>query len=206
LVQSLAHPGGNVTVISQNSEAHIAKQLELLHQIASSAARIGFIYSTWQPNHVLDLQLSTNAARELGVELVPAPVSSTNASDFSALDQAINAAMAETVQAFQVLPPLGDLEGYKRVAARLTDLRLASVGGEKRFAEVGGLAAYGYDQPAMLRRAGYFVDRILKGTSPAELPVEFPTVWDVAINRTTAKAIGVTIPPEVALQVTEWVT
>jgi putative ABC transport system substrate-binding protein len=64
---------------------------------------------------------------------------------------------------------------------------------------------YGADVAAIYRRAGYFVDRILKGISPAELPVEFPTVFDVAINQSTAAAIGVTIPPEVALQVTEWV-
>jgi putative ABC transport system substrate-binding protein len=74
-----------------------------------------------------------------------------------------------------------------------------------RYAEVGGLAAYGADRAALVRLAGYFLDRILKGASPADLPVEFPTVWDVAINRSTAEAIGVTIPPEVALQVTEWV-
>jgi putative ABC transport system substrate-binding protein len=79
------------------------------------------------------------------------------------------------------------------------------VASDYRYAEVGGLAAYGADIAALVRRAGYFVDRILKGISPADLPVEFPTVWDVAINRSTAAAIGITIPPEVALQVTEWV-
>jgi putative ABC transport system substrate-binding protein len=73
------------------------------------------------------------------------------------------------------------------------------------FPKVGGLAAYGANLAALNRRAGYLLDRILKGASPADLPVEYPTVFDVAINRSTAAAIGVTIPPDVALQVTEWV-
>jgi putative ABC transport system substrate-binding protein len=84
-------------------------------------------------------------------------------------------------------------------------LRVASVGIDELFTEVGGLAVYGANLDAALRRAGYFVDRILKGASPADLPVEFPTVFDLAVNRSTVAAIGVTIPPEVALQVTEWV-
>jgi putative ABC transport system substrate-binding protein len=205
LVQSLSRPGGNVTVISQDSPDVNGKRLELLHQIVPSAARIGLIYVTWNPPQITGLPQVIDAARQIGLEVVPSPVSSTDASDLSVLDQAIDAAMGDNAQAFYVWPPLGGRGGWSRIAARLKDFHLPSVGGNSEFSEVGGLSVYGANVAAINRRAGYFVDRILKGTSPADLPVEFPTVFDVAINRSTAAAIGFTIPPEVSLQVTEWV-
>jgi putative ABC transport system substrate-binding protein len=205
LVSSLSHPGGNVTVISQDAPDTAAKRLELLQQIVPAPARIADLYSTWNPTQLTDLQNLRDAARVLGVELIPAAVSSTNSSDLTPLDHALDAAIADGAQAFVLEPPLGQHEGYKRIAARLKDLHLASIASQSDLPQVGGLAAYGANVPALYRRAGYFVDRVLKGTSPADLPVEFPTVWDVVINRSTAEAIGVTIPPEVALQVTEWV-
>jgi putative ABC transport system substrate-binding protein len=205
LVQSLAHPGGNVTVISQNSPDTNGKRLELLRQIVPSTIRIGVLYSTWNQAEVVALPSLVDAARVLGVEIVPAPVSSPNARDLSSLDQAVNVAIANNAQAFYVSPPAAGVYGYSHIATRLKDLELASVAGDTQFAEVGGLMTYGADVAAIYRRAGYFVDRILKGISPADLPFEFPTVFDIAINQSTAAAIGVTIPPEVALQVTEWV-
>jgi putative ABC transport system substrate-binding protein len=205
LVQSLSRPGTNVTVISQDSPDTNAKRLQLLHQLVPSATRIANLYSTWNPSQLTDLQHLMDAARQIGVVLVPAAVSSTNTLDLSPVDHAMEAAIAENAQAFVLEPPLGQHEGYKRIATRLKDRQLASIASQSDFSEVGGLAAYGANVPALYRRAGYFVDRILKGASPADLPVEFPTVWDVAINRSTAEIIGVTIPPEVALQVTQWV-
>jgi putative ABC transport system substrate-binding protein len=205
LVQSLSRPGGNVTVISQNSPDTGGKRLELLHQIVPSATRIGVIYLTWDENAVVNLQQVIDAAPSLGVVVVPAPVSSTDSSDLSALDQAIDAANGDNAQAFYTFATMAGLQGYSRIADHLKVFHLAGVGVDNRFAEAGGLATYGANLVAMHRRAGYFVDRILKGASPADLPVELPTVWDVAINRSTTDAIGVSIPPEVAVQVTEWV-
>jgi putative ABC transport system substrate-binding protein len=186
LVQSLSRPGGNVTVISQNAPDTNGKQLELLHQIVPSATRIEVLYRTWQPSELTGLQYLTDAARVLGVLPIPAGLLRTNETDLPALDQAIAAAIGDDAQAFFVFP-LAGLGGYSRIAARLKDLHLASVATDARFPEVGGLAAYGANVAATFRRAGHFVDRILKGASPADLPVEFPTVWDVAINRSTSR-------------------
>jgi putative ABC transport system substrate-binding protein len=158
---------------------------------------------TYNRSEAAGLQQSIDAARSLGVVLAPVGVSSTNANDLTSLDQAIDA--ASDAEAFVVNAPLGGEDGFSRIAARPKDFHLASIGAENQFAKLGGLAAYGANSVATHRRAGYFVDRILKGARPAELPVEVPTVFDVAFNRSTAAAIGVTIPPEVALQVTEWV-
>jgi putative ABC transport system substrate-binding protein len=150
-------------------------------------------------------QQTIDAARQIGVEIVPAPVSSTSASDLSPFDHAVDGAISDGAQAFVVSPPVGGQAGWSRIAVHLKDLHLASSAGENQYPELGGLAAYGANLVATCRRTGYFVDRIQKGTSPADLPIEYPTVFDFAINRSTAEAIGVTIPPEVALQVTEWV-
>jgi putative ABC transport system substrate-binding protein len=136
----------------------------------------------------------------LGLAALPAPVHT-----FADIDDAFATAIANGAEALVVQPLFGD-DGYARIAALALSHSLVSLGQDSRYAEAGGMLSYGANLLASFRRAGYYVDRILKGASPADLPVEVATVFDFAINRSTAEAIGVTIPPEVALQVTEWVS
>jgi putative ABC transport system substrate-binding protein len=200
LVQSLARPGGNLTVISVDSLETGDKLLELLRQIEPTVRRFGHLYSPENPAHVsLWLRLSA-LAPTLGLAALPAPVHTSGD-----IDDDFETAIANGAEALVVSPLFGS-EGYTRIAALALSHGLVSLGVDSRYAAAGGLLSYGANFLAPFRRAGYYVDRILKGASPADLPVEVATTFDLVVNRTTATALGITIPPDVALQVTEWVS
>ncbi len=199
LVQSLARPGGNVTGISLDGTEYVGKWLELLRLIVPTLRRVGFLYYPDNPGHVAILGLFSNLAIASGVDVVPAEVRA----DAADLDVAFDKVVASGAEAF--IQSAGGADGTARLAPLALSHHLVSLGVNSFSAAEGNLVSYTPDYTAMYRRGGYFVDRILKGAKPADLPVELPTTFDLIVNQATATALGVTIPDEVAQQVTSWI-
>jgi putative ABC transport system substrate-binding protein len=199
LVDSLARPRGNVTGLSTMTLGMATKRLELLKQAVPTASRVGVLWDAATPGSSTALEWGEyrDAARVLGVELVSLDVRSANN-----LDRALEAAEQERVDALVFIPPLGVLRAPQipEFAARN---RLPSMALFREEVQAGALMAYGPSWPYLYRRAAYYVDRILKGAKPADLPVEQPMTFDFVINLKTAQALGLTIPEQVLLQATE---
>ena len=195
LVTSLARPGGNVTGLSSLTPERVSKCLELLTQAVPGISRVAVL---WQPGAVAErtakdtLEGAEVAARTLGVRLqfVEARGPADIGRAFSDMTRARAGALAVWTTAM-----------FVRERGRLVDLaaknRLPAVYTLSEFVDAGGLMAYGHSQADLNRRAATYVDRILKGAKPADLPVEQPTKFDLVINLKAAKALGVTIPPSV---------
>ena len=199
LVASLARPGGNVTGLSYGVGPEIfGKDIELLRAMVPELRRVAVLSNSAGPNHALMISNVTSAARALGVELLLLDVSSPGE-----FDGAFAAMSSERVEALFVF---GDpMFGVHR--ARLAELavqyRLPSMHTNRPHVEAGGLMCYGPSFPDLWRRAAAYVDKILKGARPADLPVEQPTKFELIINLRTAKAIGVEIPQSMLLRADE---
>ncbi len=198
---SMARPGGNVTGFTLFESSLGGKWLELLKEIAPSVARVALIFNPdLPPATKFYMQSAEAAAPSLGVELVPAPVH--NADE---IDGAINA-FAREPNGGLVVPP--DLFLYA-VANRtlLIDLvarhRLATVYFDASFVRGGGLMSYGVEIIEPYRRAASYIDRILKGAKPGDLPIQAPTKFELSINLKTAKALGLTIPQSILARADE---
>jgi putative ABC transport system substrate-binding protein len=191
LVSSLARPGGNVTGLTYYSTDLVEKRLQLLKEMIPAATRVA-VLENLESAHVFGLyeQDAERAALALGLRLLKANVNQPRdlATNFEAL-------VKEGAQAILVLTdPM--LSAQARLIAELAaQHRLPAMYWAPWFVEAGGLAAYSADYNAMVRRAAYYVDRILKGARPSDLPVEQPTKFELIINLKTAKALGLTIPP-----------
>ena len=195
LVTSLARPGGNVTGLSSLTPERIGKCVELLTQAVPGVSRVAVL---WQPGAIGEhtakdtLKGAEVAARTLGVQLHLAEARDPADIDraFSDMTRARAGALAVWTTAM-----------FVRERARLVDLaaknRLPAVFTLSEFVDAGGLMAYGHSQADLNRRAATYVDKILKGAKPADLPVEQPTKLDLVINLKAAKALGLTIPPSV---------
>ena len=197
-VQSLARPGGNVTGLTSISRELIQKRLELFKEVVPGLARVGVLWNPGMADREGEYQVAEEAARALGLE-----VRSLEARDAEALGAAFERASAERVGGlFLIDSPL-----LTSSATRLGELarlhRLPMSSAQRVSVAAGGLLAYGPNRPAMYRRAAYYVDRILKGADPAEMPVERPTTFELVINLGTARVLGVTIPQSVLQQATE---
>jgi putative ABC transport system substrate-binding protein len=191
LVASLSRPGGQVTGLTYYSADLVTKRLQLLKEIVPGATRVAVLENPASA-HVFGLyeQDAEQAARALGLRLLKAQV--VQARD---LDRTIEGVAKDKAQALLVLTdPMLSAEA-RRIAELAALHRLPAMYWARWFVEAGGLAAYSADYDAMVRRAVYYVDRILRGTRPADLPVEQPTKFELAINLKTAKALGLTIPP-----------
>jgi putative tryptophan/tyrosine transport system substrate-binding protein len=194
LVESLARPGGNVTGITNLTVDLGGKRLELLKEAVPKVARIAVLYDPAVPGNVLEVkEVLPVAARALGLTLQPWEI--RTADDFDRVFAALNKQRPDGLY----VTPAGSLmrTNVKRIADFASKSRLPSMYGNRVFVEAGGLMSYGADQTDSYRRVAYFVDRILKGAKPADLPVEQPTKFELVINLKTAKQIGLTIPPEV---------
>jgi len=192
-VASLARPGGNVTGLSTRSADLSGKRLELLREVVPGLSRVAFLWNPDARGTVLDYKESEAAATSLHLELQSIEVSS--ATD---LDRAFSTVRSQRAQA--VIVPPGNPAAFANrieVASFAQRSRLPSMYGLKEYVDAGGLISYGPSLRAMYRRAAYFVDKILKGTKPADLPIERPTKFELAINLKTAKALGPTIPPSI---------
>ena len=190
LVPSLSRPGGNLTGVSLLTRELAGKQVEILLTAVPDGKRLGVLWDASFPAAGPVFKEIEGAARSLNSELIPAEVRGPD--DF---EPAFRAMVEERASAL-IVPGLGIIFGEHR--QRLLDLtattRLPSMFLRKEFVEAGGLMSYGPNYRDMYRRAATYVDKILKGTKPADLPVEQPTKFELVVNLKTARALGMAIP------------
>jgi putative ABC transport system substrate-binding protein len=192
LVESLARPGGNVTGLTNLSIELGGKKLELLKEAVPKVARVAVFYNPGTPSLVCEVkEILPVAARALRLTIQPCEVRA--ADDF----ERVFAALKQRPDGLYVTGSAVVFGNQKRTIDFALKSRLPSVYNSRAAVEAGGLMYYGADQAEVYRRVAYFVDRILKGTKPADLPVERPMRFEFVINLQTAKKIGLTIPPEV---------
>jgi putative ABC transport system substrate-binding protein len=197
LVESLAKPGGNVTGLSQMSPEMAGKRLQLLKEIVPNVARVAVMWNPQTPTSVLAWKEIQLAARDLGVQLHSLEVRTPHE-----FDKAFEEARART-GAVAIMPSPLFVRNLRRIADLAAKSGLPAISHVTEFAESGGLVAYGPDRADLFRRAAGYVDRILKGAKPADLPVEQPTKFELVINLKTAKSLGLTIPPAVLARADE---
>ena len=194
LVESLARPGSNVTGITTLSRELGGKRLELFKEAIPKLARVAVVYDPAIPSFVRDVkEVLPVAARALRLTLQPWEI--RTADDFEKIFAALNKQRPDGLY----FPPGGPLmfTDVKRITGFTLKSQLPSMYINGRFVDAGGLMSYGADEADSYRRVAYFVDKILKGAKPADLPVEQPTKFEFVINLKTAKQIGLTIPPNV---------
>ena len=197
-VSSLAHPGGNLTGVSNQAPQVQGKRLQLLRQFVPGASRVMVLTITALAQASGTLQELQEAAQPLGIQLLT-PDIGTDADLRSALELAINEHAGAVMATGQ--PQI--LRERRSIVDFTTANRLPVLSQDRAFPEVGGLISYGPSRPALSRRAATYVDKILKGAKPEDLPVEQPTVFELIINIKTAQALGLAIPQEVLQQATE---
>jgi putative tryptophan/tyrosine transport system substrate-binding protein len=196
LVASLARPGGNVTGLTDITEQLTAKRLELLRDLVPGAARVAVLGN---PNTTAS-QLSEAQAAASALDLQLQSLAVHGPADFEA---AFEAATRDRADALLVLPDPLTVVNQAQLGQLATAQRLPAVHSMRGFVAAGGLAAYGASFADLARRAATYVDKVLKGTNPTDLPIEQPMRFDLVINLKTAQALGLTIPPHVLLQATE---
>jgi len=193
LVPNLGHPGGNITGVAVNASDMAGKRVQLLKDLVPTLKRVAFLSHPSHPTNAVQLQGAEAAAHTLGVQLKAVPV--RGADDFApalkalrGIDGVLNA----------------DTPLFVTHRARLVDAvagsRLPAIYPFRLYVEAGGLMSYGPNLPDLYRRAAAYVDKILKGAKPGDLPVEQPTTFELVINNRAAKAIGLTIPPSLVLR------
>jgi putative ABC transport system substrate-binding protein len=196
LVNSLARPGGNMTGVSFNSSELAAKRVQLLHELAPSARRLAILLHGRNNNARLESMAAEAAAAKLGL----APVVIRFADD-NGLTRGLQRAAAQRTELLYATFE-GDIVARRRaeIADYARTMKWPSVVGFGALAEAGFLLSYASDFPALFRRGAYFVDRILAGAKPAQLPVEQPQRFELVVNLATARALGVTIPQSFLLR------
>jgi putative ABC transport system substrate-binding protein len=199
LVGSLSHPGRNVTGLTVLSAELSAKRLELLKEMNPKLSRVAVLFdaTTTDPDGIpiVGPRLLEGAARSLGVEVQVLPVRGPN--DFAPAYAAAAGAQAEAV----ILSPSPVLTFHNKPLVDLAAKhRLPAIYGNPESVKLGGLMSYGPSFTALFRRAATYVDKILKGAKPGDLPIEQPTKFELSINLKTAKALGLTIPPALLLR------
>ena len=188
-VASLARPGGNLTGLTSISADLSGKRLELVKEIFPKASRINVLWNPASSSNVLEFKAMEVAARALGLKLQSLEVRGPQ--DFQG---AFAGAARDRASALVVVrDPLIDSQHFQILDFAI-DKRLPLMHGERQFVEAGGLMSYGPSRVELFRRAATYVDKILKGTKPADLPVEQPTKFELVINLKAAKQIGLTIP------------
>jgi putative tryptophan/tyrosine transport system substrate-binding protein len=189
LIQSYARPGGNITGLVTAPEELTGKQLELLKVVVPRLARAAFLHDAAVGPFRLE-QATVETSRALGIEIVPFEV--RGPTDFGG---AVAAAVRERVGGLIAAGSPSFIRYRHQIAELLTKHRLPGISVWRSFAEAGFLMAYGPSLSDQFRRAATYVDKILKGAKPADLPVEQPTKFELVINLKTAKSLGLTIPP-----------
>ena len=196
LVESLARPGRNVTGLSDFGGHLVGKRLELLKEAVPAASHIAFLWMSGSPTAPLYLQALQAAAPGLGVTLLAVEVAGPDD-----VDRALTAMAQERPEALVVHPSAGVTpDGRRRVFEFAVQHRLPTMYTHGQWVEEGGLMSYGTHFPDVWRRAATYVDKILQGTKPADLPVEQPMKFELVINVHTAQQMGLTIPPSVLYQ------
>jgi putative tryptophan/tyrosine transport system substrate-binding protein len=197
LIASESRPGGNVTGVSFRTEGLTGKQVELALQMIPDLVRIGFLVNVASAV-IIDRQELENTCQRLGIKAVPAEVRAPND-----LDAAFQALANDNVQAVIVLVDGMLFSQRTRIAALATAARLPAIYGFRDHVDAGGLASYGVNLSENFHRAAAYVNKILKGAKPGDLPVEFPTKLELIVNNKAAKALGLNIPPLVLVRADE---
>ena len=198
-VESLARPGGNVTGITNLYRELGGKRLELLKEAVPKIVRVAVLYDPANPPGVLEVkEVLPAAARALGLT-----VRSWEVRDADGFEKVFAALNKQRPDGLYVSGGPLMSANQKRIADFALKSRLPSMYQSREAVDAGGLMSYGADLADSYRRVAYFVDRILKGAKPADLPVEQPTKFELVINLKTAKQIGLTIPPEVLARATK---
>jgi putative tryptophan/tyrosine transport system substrate-binding protein len=194
LVKSLAHPEGNVTGLSFMSPELGGKRLELLKEIIPGISRVAVLANVVDPTREASIKEIDAVARSLGVQL-----QILNVKKPDEIENAFASMVRRKVRALTVLTPAMFVLNRAGIISLAAKSRLPVMYPDSRFTDAGGLMSYGPNNAELYRRAAYFVDRILKGAKPAELPVERPTKFEFVINLKTAEQIGLTIQPQVLM-------
>jgi putative ABC transport system substrate-binding protein len=189
LVASLARPGGTITGSSSQGADTSGKQIDLLREMIPGLRRIGIMTNVGATGAVEEMRAFEATARMLGYE--PARFEIRSAEDIAPAFDALKG----KVDALDVVPEGLALANRIRIITLALAARVPAMYGLREFPEVGGLMSFGPSLPDLYRRAADFVDKILRGTKPADIPVEQPTKFDIVINLTTAKALGLAVPP-----------
>jgi len=188
-VASLARPGGNITGLSMMLTDLTAKQLEIAKEAVPHATRVGVLWNPPTPSHALALEALKAAGKKLGVELQMVPVRTVEE-----FDPAFATMTEGRVDCFLAVPSALSYSYRAQLADLALKHRLGGIFQQKESVEAGALMSYGADTLDLYRRAASYVDRILKGAQPADLPVEQPTKFELVINLKTAKALDFTFP------------
>jgi putative ABC transport system substrate-binding protein len=191
VVSSLAHPGGNITGLSSMSLEVDGKRLELLKELVPGVSRVGVLWNPANLNNTTRITAMRAAAKTLRLTLEPL----VDAADSERLEKAFGAIVAARCEALLNLSDRVVVANRTQIVAFTAKRRIPALYANREFVEAGGLASYAADYPAIFRRAAIYVDKILRGAKPGDLPVEQPTKFELVINLKTAKALGLTIPP-----------
>ena len=195
LVESWARPGVYLTGVSFLSLALVGKRIELLKEALPALKRIAIIARPEHPGEQGELRASQTAAKAISVALDYFPIKSE-----TDLDKALVAIPQLRCEAMVAFPDATMMRYSERIAAMAIKNRIPAVSGWAEFTERGNLMSYGPNLPASFRRMAYFVDRILKGAKPADLPVELPTKFELVVNMKTARTLGIVIPQSILLR------
>ena len=198
LVATLARPGGNVTGLSLLTSDLSGKRLSLLMETVPKISRVGILMNPDNPISAIFLEETKLAARQLGAELQPLDARSPKE-----IEQAFAGAAGQRVDAIIVFDdPV--LWSYRAQIVALTAARkIPAVYGYRDFVDGGGLMSYGPDRPDQYRRTAIYVDKILKGAKPSDLPIEQPTKFELIVNRKTAKSLGIELPASIIVGANE---
>jgi putative ABC transport system substrate-binding protein len=197
-VASLGRPGGNITGVTTLHRDLSGKRLELLKDTVPGMARVAVLYNPMEVSAVRQVRDTEEAARVLGLQVHALEVRGLD--DFAGAFAAARQGRADGVT---VLAGPGIAEHPARLVDLAVQSRLPTIFLQRVFVEAGGLMSYAASNRAMAQRAAYYVDRILKGAKPADLPVEQPTKFELVLNLKTAKALGITFPPTLLIQADE---
>jgi putative ABC transport system substrate-binding protein len=190
MVSNLARPGGNITGFSYMSTDLAAKRLELVHRAFPKNGRIGILYNPAEPATALEMRETEAAARAIGVTLQP--LATRNPDE---LNGSFEVALREQADALIVFTHGFAVLNRRRIVELAARQRLPTMYGWRQFVDEGGLMSYGPNVPVMVRKAASYVDRIIKGEKPGDLPIEQPARLELIVNLKTAKALGFDIPP-----------
>ena len=197
MVASLAHPGGNATGLSVQSTELAGKRIELLREVLPNLRRLAIIADVGYSGSVLEAAEVQAAARKVGLDVDVLEI--RHAKDIVPAFEALKSG----AQALYVCPDALVNANHARINTLALGARLPTIHPFREYLGAGGFMSYGVNNADMFRRAGDFVDKILKGTKPADLPVEQPTKFELVINLTTAKALGLKIPESFLLRADE---
>jgi putative tryptophan/tyrosine transport system substrate-binding protein len=198
LVASFNRPGGNLTGVSIISSALVSKQFELLHELVPQVAVVRILLNPSNPNVGFELSDLQSAAQTMGLQLAV-----LRASTESGIEAAFATLVQQRAGALLVEPDVFFLDRREQLVSLAARYAIPAVYSNRGYPEVGGLMSYGASLADGYRQAGVYVGRILKGTKPADLPVQAPTKYELVINLKTAKALGLEMPPTLSARADE---